>query len=72
MKTRLTLLAFLLINISIFAQEKSETLPMFPGCEDKVTLKEQQRCANNKLSSFIKKNLVYPEAAKKMKYKEGS
>lgn len=44
-----------------------DEMPRFPGCEDKVTGKERETCANVKLFEFIIKNLKYPEEAKKKK-----
>jgi TonB family protein len=40
-----------------------DQMPVFPGCEDAG--ETQQQCSNQKLISFIIKNLKYPQTAKK-------
>jgi len=39
--------------------------PRFPGCEvDSLTSRQKSSCAREKLTDYIKENLVYPQAAK--------
>ncbi len=44
-----------------------ETMPRFPGCEDKLTKAEKKSCASTKLYEYIYKNLKYPKAAQEKK-----
>ena len=45
--------------------ETVEEMPRFPGCEDKLTKEEKEKCSVEKLMKFVAENLKYPEAAKK-------
>ena len=40
-----------------------EQMPRFPGCEELKTLREKNKCSNQKLMEYIYENLEYPEAA---------
>ena len=66
-------LIFLLSISSLFAQDCSgisevfqivESMPRFPGCEHIDGRSERISCANEKLSTFVKKNLKIPEQVK--------
>ncbi len=48
---------------------RAEQMPRFPGCEDmEGSLDEKQACAEQKLLSFIYKNLKYPQVDKENRY----
>lgn len=65
-----TIISFLLLfSVSCLAQNDSvlitaEIMPMFPGCEEILDLKERQDCANMKMLMFIYNNVKYPSMAR--------
>ena len=44
-----------------------DEMPRFPGCEDNGTLQQKIDCSNQKLMSWIAKEMKYPEQARKNK-----
>lgn len=45
------------------AFDSVDEMPRFPGCEDKLTKEEKEKCSVEKLMNYVAKNLKYPEAA---------
>jgi TonB family protein len=46
------------------AFEIVDQMPRFPGCEDKKTSEEKEKCSFEKLSKYIASNLKYPKVAR--------
>jgi outer membrane biosynthesis protein TonB len=47
--------------------DQADEMPRFPGCEDRGTLQQKIECSNQKLMSWIAKEMKYPEQARKNK-----
>ena len=41
-----------------------ETMPVFPGCENKGSKSEVQNCSNTKMYNYILERTVYPDSMK--------
>jgi len=60
---------FLSSAVSSFGQnetvlDSAEIMPMFPGCEEMLDLKERQECSTKNMLMFIYRNLKYPTKAR--------
>ncbi len=60
---------FLLFSLCCFGQneavlDSAEIMPMFPGCEEMLDLKERQECSTKNMLMFIYRNLKYPSQAR--------
>jgi protein TonB len=44
---------------------KVEEMPRFPGCEDKISLKDKENCSKTKMLEYIYRNLIYPPKARR-------
>jgi len=57
------------MSITSYAQDNTSSyqkLPIFPGCDQLEDISDIQRCSEDNLNTYIRKNLVIPEAAKSM------
>ena len=73
---KLSLIAFMLFGFyfQTLAQETEveiwsivEQMPRFPGCEKLRTIKDKNKCSDQKFMEYIDENLEYPEIAIKNK-----
>lgn len=51
----------------LISVDQADELPRFPGCEGSGSLEEKNQCSNQKMMSFVSKEMKYPEKARKNK-----